>query len=233
MMKALTHNIQQEREDQRDRSAQLFMWCIVVSMHQDDGIGASRLLRACNEMDAFEKKYQTAILYGSRKNATDAMRENLKGICDFEVRLPVDRAPRGRREEQLRMASNQGAEIAWLVMAATCHETFGYGKDRLARLKQYLEWAKEDEAWALDKLRRCVQDALKEDLKVTDTDDRKGMLSAPGRGPSIYETAAVYSEIFRRARAAQTVAPLAVYSAAKYDETMTAARKRASVMLGL
>lgn len=48
MMKALTHNIQQEREDQRDRSAQLFMWCIVVSMHQDDGIGASRLLRACN-----------------------------------------------------------------------------------------------------------------------------------------------------------------------------------------
>ena len=49
MMKALTHNIRQEREDQRDRSAQLFMWCIVVSMHQDDGIGASRLLRACNE----------------------------------------------------------------------------------------------------------------------------------------------------------------------------------------
>ena len=50
-MKALTHNIQQEREDQRDRSAQLFMWCIVVSMHQDDGIGASRLLRACNEIE--------------------------------------------------------------------------------------------------------------------------------------------------------------------------------------
>lgn len=65
------------------------------------------------------------------------------------------------------------------------------------------------------------------------TDDRKGMLSTPGRGPSVYETAAVYSEIFRRARAARAVAPLAVYSAAKYDETMTAARKRASVMLGL
>lgn len=29
------------------------------------------------------------------------------------------------------------------------------------------------------------------------------------------------------------VAPLAVYSAAKYDETMTTARKRASVMFGL
>ena len=139
------------------------------------------------------------------------------------------------------MASNQGAEVAWLVMAATCHETFGYGRDRLARLKQnsmnnykqYLEWEKEDKDLALDRLRRCVQDALKEDLRVTDTDDRKGMLSTPGRGPSVYETAAVYSEIFRRARAGRAVAPLAVYSAAKYDETMTAARKRASVMLGL
>lgn len=99
--------------------------------------------------------------------------------------------------------------------------------------KQYLEWEKEDKDLALDRLRRCVQDALKEDLRVTDTDDRKGMLSTPGRGPSVYETAAVYSEIFRRARAARAVAPLAVYSAAKYDETMMAARKRASVMLGL
>lgn len=99
--------------------------------------------------------------------------------------------------------------------------------------KQYLEWEKEDKDLALDRLRRCVQDALKEDLRVTDTDDRKGMLSTPGRGPSVYETAAVYSEIFRRARAGRAVAPLAVYSAAKYDETMTAARKRASVMLGL
>ena len=41
------------------------------------------------------------------------------------------------------------------------------------------------------------------------------------------------NKAFRRARAARAVAPLAVYSAAKYDETMTAARKRASVMLGL
>lgn len=191
-MKALTHNIRQEREDQRDRSAQLFMWCIVVSMHQDDGIGASRLLRACNEMDAFEKKYQTAILYGSSKNATDAMRENLKGICDFEVRLPVDRAPRGRREEQLRMASNQGAEIAWLVMAATCHETFGYGKDRLARLKQnsmnnykqYLEWEKEDKDLALDRLRRCVQDALKRTSASLTPTTARGCFRPRAEGPA-------------------------------------------------
>lgn len=159
----------------------------------------------------------------------------LDALARFEFTCPVC------KKESYGRTNVEDAEIAWLVMAATCHETFGYGRDRLARLKQnsmnnykqYLEWEKEDKDLALDRLRRCVQDALKEDLRVTDTDDRKGMLSTPGRGPSVYETAAVYSEIFRRARAARAVAPLAVYSAAKYDETMTAARKRASVMLGL
>lgn len=79
MMKALTHNIQQEREDQRDRSAQLFMWCIVVSMHQDDGIGASRLLRACNEMDAFEKKYQTAIKDNGKEDLVAVIVQKIRG----------------------------------------------------------------------------------------------------------------------------------------------------------
>lgn len=66
MMKALTHNIQQEREDQRDRSAQLFMWCIVVSMHQDDGIGASRLLRACNEIPTCKTSFCSYFSYNVR-----------------------------------------------------------------------------------------------------------------------------------------------------------------------
>lgn len=56
--------------------------------------------------------HRTKILTENRKSATDAMREDLKGICDFEVRLPQTKAPRNRREEQLRMAQNEGAEIA-------------------------------------------------------------------------------------------------------------------------
>lgn len=107
-----------------------------VTITAAEGIGATRLERACNEMHEFQQRYRTKILTENRKSATDAMREDLKGICDFEVRLPQTKAPRNRREEQLRMAQNEGAEIAWLVMAATTHLTFGFGKERLARLKQ-------------------------------------------------------------------------------------------------
>lgn len=101
-----------KRADERDKAAQIFTWCMVVAMHQEEGIGATRLERACNEMHEFQQRYRTKILTENRKSATDAMREDLKGICDFEVRLPQTKAPRNRREEQLRMAQNEGAEIA-------------------------------------------------------------------------------------------------------------------------
>lgn len=73
-------NIRQQRADERDKTAQIFTWCMVVAMHQEEGIGATRLERACNEMHEFQQRYKTKILTENRKSATDAMREDLKGI---------------------------------------------------------------------------------------------------------------------------------------------------------
>ncbi len=105
-------NFNQERIDARDYAMQVFCWCIVAAMHQNEGIGANRLMKACNEMEEFEAKYATAIRYGGREAATDAMRKDLTGLCDLDIRLPVLKAPRNRREEQLRMARDQGGKIA-------------------------------------------------------------------------------------------------------------------------
>lgn len=80
------------------------------------------------------------------------------------------------------MAQNEGAEIAWLVMAATTHLTFGFGKERLARLKQetldnyrqYIGWVEQDgEAYAMELLRRCSEQALQEELKINDMRESK------------------------------------------------------------
>lgn len=32
-------NIRQQRADERDKAAQIFTWCMVVAMHQEEGIG--------------------------------------------------------------------------------------------------------------------------------------------------------------------------------------------------
>ena len=67
---AKTENFNQERIDARDYAMQVFCWCIVAAMHQNEGIGANRLMKACNEMEEFEAKYATAIRYGGREAAT-------------------------------------------------------------------------------------------------------------------------------------------------------------------
>lgn len=87
------------------------------------------------------------------------------------------------------MAQNEGAEIAWLVMAATTHLTFGFGKERLARLKretldnyrQYIGWVEQDgEAYAMELLRRCSEQALQEELKVNDMRESKNHILPGG-----------------------------------------------------
>lgn len=227
-------NIRQQRADERDKTAQIFTWCMVVAMHQEEGIGATRLERACNEMHEFQQRYKTKILTENRKSATDAMREDLKGICDFEVRLPQTKAPRNRKEEQLRMAQNEGAEIAWLVMAATTHLTFGFGKERLARLKretldnyrQYIGWVEQDgEAYAMELLRRCSEQALQEELEVND-------IQSGSHPPKLYYSSGVDVEDMIRVMSAVSAkmaaergikrVPLAVLSQSEVSRRMKA-----------
>lgn len=144
-------NIETERIRARDDAAQIFCWCIIIALNQNEGIGAMRLERACREMKTFEDSYRMKIRATGRRKATEAMQDSLEGICDFDVILPRLKFPQNRREEQIRMAENEGARIAWLVMAAAVHSTFGFGKDRLARLKkeslenysQYFGWENE------------------------------------------------------------------------------------------
>ena len=84
----MSKEIKQQRMNARDEASQLFCWCIVTAMNQKEGIGAERLRRACNEMQAFQARYKSKIDSGNRRTATEAMRDDLREICDFTVRLP-------------------------------------------------------------------------------------------------------------------------------------------------
>lgn len=169
------------RIEARDTAAQIFCWCIVIALNQEEGIGAARLSKACNEMKSLEQSYIAKIRKTGNKKATDAMAELLDGVCELDILLPRTKLPRNFMEEKIRMAENEGARIAWLVMAASARSTFGFGKDRLARLKQesldnyrqYVEWV--DEAgkdYALEQIRRCASAAVGEELLVNDCTSR-------------------------------------------------------------
>ena len=95
-------------------------------------------------------------------------------------RVPVLRSPRTRREEQLRMAGDVAASMVWTLCAEACIEELGFGAGRLNRLKEealanYRQVNEEGHADGLDvameHLRRCAQDALKEEVAVDEQPD--------------------------------------------------------------
>lgn len=113
-----------------------------------------------------------------------AMRDNWmpEGV-EPEFRVPVLRAPRTRREQQLRMAGDVAASMVWTLYAKACMELLGYGAGRLNRLKQetlanYRQVNEEGRADGLDvameHLRRCACDALQtDDIIVEDIPDEE------------------------------------------------------------
>ena len=151
--------------------------------------------------------------------------ERLDLLLHFlDIRLPVLKAPRNRREEQLRMARDQGGKIAWLVMAATCRTTFKFGKDRLTRLlneslanyRQFLEWDAEDHEYAVNKLCRIVEQALQEELKVADESKRTEFLSVSGITPHDYGEIMTAVHLARK----DSSVPIAVLSQSEIDRRM-------------
>ena len=91
------------------------------------------------------------------------------------------RAPRGRREQQLRMAGDVAASMVWTIYARACMELLGYSSKRLNRLReetlanyrQVNEEGHESLSWAMERLRRCAEDALKEDITIENVPDEE------------------------------------------------------------
>lgn len=99
---------------------------------------------------------------------------------DPDFRVPVLHSPRTRRQEQLRMAGNVAASMVWTLCAKACMDELGFGAGRLNRLKEealanYRQVNEEGHADGLDvameHLRRCAQDALKEEVTVDEQPD--------------------------------------------------------------
>ena len=170
-------DFEKEMAETKTSVAQLVSWCLTVALHQEFGIGSGRLERLAKVLRRLQdKNVETVLSQGEEA----AIRQREKWICgksqlDFPV--PLLRAPRTRREKQLRMAGDEAATIAWQIYAAGVIEEFKFGSDRLERLwrvgrdnyRQFNDWSDKDgREVAMERLRRCVQDALHEEVLVVD-----------------------------------------------------------------
>lgn len=170
----------------REGTAEMTRWCILIALHQSFGIGAARLNKILARAEKLgQESLDVAMTVNDRgMPSTDrslALRRSwMPRNVDPDFRVPVLRSPRTRREEQLRMAGNVAASMVWTLCAEACIEELGFGAVRLNRLKEealanYRQMNEEGHTDGLDvameHLRRCAEDALKEEVTVDDQPD--------------------------------------------------------------
>lgn len=170
----------------REGTAEMTRWCIIIALHQSFGIGAARLNKILARAEKLgQESLDVAMTVNDRgMPSTDrslALRRSWmpEGV-DPDFRVPVLHSPRTRRQEQLRMAGNVAASMVWTLCAEACIEELGFGAVRLNRLKEealanYRQMNEEGHTDGLDvameHLRRCAEDALKEEVTVDDQPD--------------------------------------------------------------
>ena len=170
----------------REGTAEMTRWCILIALHQSFGIGAARLNKILARAEKLgQESLDIAMMVNDQgMPSTDrslALRRSWmpEGV-DPDFRVPVLHSPRIRRQEQLRMAGNVAASMVWTLCAEACIEELGFGAVRLNRLKEealanYRQMNEEGHTDGLDvameHLRRCAEDALKEEVTVDDQPD--------------------------------------------------------------
>ena len=179
-------SFQAEMDGTQQAISTIVSWCTTIALHQEFGVGKTRLDRITDRMNELEKQNTSVIMTPDAngrpsKEKADAIRESwLAGIVESDYRVPMLRAPKNRREEQYRIAGNRAAKMAWQLYAKAVLDVLHYGPDRMKRLRkaslanyeQLNKWGHEDGMdVAMEMLRRCAADAMQaDDLEVVDLD---------------------------------------------------------------
>lgn len=227
----MKQTFEQARDATRESVSQIASFCILIAAHQTYSIGVVRHERVVKRMDALRKEFVAQMLTVKSAQAKQFLRDKLPAGTRADFPVPLNRWVRNRREEQLRMAADDAAGVAWVLFAVSYHEVLGWGRDRLNTLRQeaidnyrqFGEWSREDKDWALDRLRRCAEAALHEDLEVVDTDEKPAqVLKDDGLRDSDRQT--IRLEVTRQVARAQRPAGWAALNPAKLAEQIAAQR---------
>ena len=180
-------NLEDEMDLTQESVRDLTGWCIQIALHQCFGVGRQRLIRLNQrEYELTMESFAVVMTPDANGRPQGEKARALRAAAvpegvPKEFRVPVLRAPRGRREQQLRMAGDVAASMVWTIYARACMELLGYSCKRLNRLReetlanyrQVNEEGHESLSWAMERLRRCAEDALKEDITIENVPDEE------------------------------------------------------------
>lgn len=112
-------SFQTEMDDTQQAVSQIVCLCTTIALHQEFGVGKTRLDRITDRIHDLEDQNTEVIMTPDAngrpsKAKAEAIRESwLAGYVTSDYRIPMLRAPRGRKEQQYQIAGNKAARIAW------------------------------------------------------------------------------------------------------------------------
>lgn len=177
------HYLLKEKDNTRDAVAQIAGWCLIVALHQRFGVGKDRINRVAAAASNLEKEVGAIIDEYGRAEAIRELQRRLDGICATEMRVPLNRNTKSRREVELRVAADQSMTLVWCIFALSVREALGFGPDRLNKLhKETVENYRQvnemsmggtqyDRKYAFGKLAHCAEQATGEKINVVQESD--------------------------------------------------------------
>ena len=132
-------NLATEIDLTQDSVVQLTCWCGQIALHELWGLGRVRLDRITRRQEQLGNESLAVVMVPDRngmpqtEKARQLRAEALPEGVPVEFRVPALRAPRTRREQQLKMVGDRAATMAWQLMALACVQELGFGAERRCR----------------------------------------------------------------------------------------------------
>lgn len=174
-------------EQMRDAVGQVVAWCYLVALRSVTGWNVQ-------EMDSFlEKATRNAEDYMTRVRVSTSdktARKWLDGVVkNLAFVLPADKPLKKQADRDELAQKRIGADMAWKIMSAALlrKEPWGCAEDEALAQKvldemrdyyenRFLDWAKEGDAYGMERLKRDVESVLGEAVEVLD--DGRGAVFA-------------------------------------------------------
>lgn len=179
-----------ERDELADETGQIICWCMAVAMHQKAGIARLRLDKAAGALEQAERMFAGNIALMGYDAARKTLMQEAAEYLDPEFRWPRARMPKGAAERELYAERCHVGSCAWCLFGSAIHESLGWGRERLGRLKewtvenvaQWEQWVQESrprnaaemyeaKRYANEKLMACATLAMKQTVAVVDDDN--------------------------------------------------------------
>lgn len=116
------------RDKLRSTASQVTMWCGIIALHQEDGIGKDRLNKLTQGIMEAENAAALQIVELGMAEASRRLQREMRGICEISFHVPYVKRPKKHQELKDQMEKDAAATFGWLVLAKAMHKTYGYGK---------------------------------------------------------------------------------------------------------